>query len=162
MSVNIFGVTPEMVRADFASHLGTITASSAPSLSSVTRAVNQAGARLAGLLDDKQVDTSEITDSSSAAYLYCQRYVELWVAVHALRNMSGANSELIEAWRKELESVETAIDKQGAAALGPGATQSGTSEALGPTDWISEGNIDVGSTSEWSGVIPNLRRDDAL
>jgi hypothetical protein len=157
-----FGVTAEIVRADFVPHLSAFSATTAPSSSAVARAINHGAARLAGLLDDRQVDTSAITDSSSAAYFYCQRYIELWVAVHLLRVMTGTNPETVQAWQTELDAMEKAIDTQGVGALGPGASQSGTSEALGPTDWISEGGITTADTSEWSGVDPVLRRDDQL
>lgn len=162
MAVATFGITPETVRADFVPHIGTFTTSSVPSTSSVSRAILQAGARLAGLLDDRQVDTSSITDASSAAYIYCGRYIELWVAAHLLRAMPGANQELTKSWQEELASIEKAIDTQGAGALGPGATQTGTSEALGPADWISEGSLSVDSYDDWSGVEAVLRRDDQL
>lgn len=162
MALATFGVTAEIVRADFVPHLSAFSTATAPSSSAVARAINHGAARLAGLLDDRQVDTSSITDSSSAAYFYCQRYIELWVAVHLLRVMTGMNPETVQAWQSELDAMEKAIDTQGVGALGPGASQSGTSEALGPTDWISEGNISTASTTEWSGVDPVLRRDDEL
>lgn len=159
---NTFGVTAEMVRADFLPHSTTLSATTVPTASAVARSISQSAGYLQSLLDDKNVDTASISDSTCAAYLWCQAFIELRVAVRLIRTMSGQDPELTRAWVDELAALEHCIETQGVAALGPGASASGTSEAMGPTDHISEYSLDVGDTSMASSVEPYLRRDDLL
>jgi hypothetical protein len=160
---NTFGVTAETVRSTYLPHSQPLSTTTVPTLASVTRQILQSAGYLQGLLDDRSVDTNSITDATSAAYLWCQSYIELRVAVRLIRTMSGLDPAVTQAWVDELDTMEKAVDTQGVGALGPGATQNdGGVEALGPFDHISVYGIDTGDETLISDVVPQLRRSDDL
>ena len=149
-----------MVMASFFPHLSSLSGTTAPTLAAATREVNWTAGELSGRLQTKNIDATGITDATSAAYYWCQQTLCLMTAIALLRMVTGADPDVAKAWMHLRDDRLDALEKQGIAALGYGAVASGTSEALGPTDWISELGVDVGDASEASGAIPVLRRDD--
>lgn len=162
MTVSTFAVTSEMVRTSFFPHLLPFSTTTNPTSTAVTREISWAAAHLSAALDAKSITDSSITDATSAAYYWCQYTIALSVAVALIGVMSGADPALAQRWAETLATRFKALETQGAAALGPGVTAGGSSEALGPTDHISELGLDVGDTSLASSVAPVLRRDDLL
>lgn len=162
MTVPTFAVTAEMVRTSFFPHLLPFSTTTNPTSAAVTREINWAAADLEGRLLAKSVTASAITDATSAAYYWCQYTIALTVAVSLIGVMSGADPELAKRWAETLGKRIEALETQGVTAIGSGATASGGSEALGPTDHISELDLDVGDTALASSVEPYLRRDDLL
>lgn len=162
MSVSTFGVTAEMVRASFFPHLDAFGTATSPTATTVAREINWCAAELNGRLKTKDITPSAIADTASAAYYWCQQTVALMVAVALLRVMSGADPDVAKAWMALRDDRLTKLEQQGVAALGDGASTTGSSEALGPTDHISELGLDVGDADDASDVIPALRRGDML
>jgi hypothetical protein len=162
VAVSTFAVTPEMVRNSFFPHVASFSTTTRPNLVTVEREVSWAAADLDARLQAKSVSAASITDTTSAAYFWCQQTIALGVAIALVGVMSGTNPELVKSWTANLEARLTKLETQGVSALGPGASASGGSEALGPTDHISELGLDVGDTLLASSVAPVLRRDDLL
>lgn len=162
MPVSTFGVTADTVRRHRFPHLDAFSANTAPSLSTVTEAVERAAARLAGKLLLEAITASAITDATSSAYLWCQETLELMAAIRVSEAMTHRDSELLRVWRTEVEARFKELDEGGADALGGGATSTSASDPDGPTSHITQNNLTTDAAADMSTTVPRLRRDDLL
>lgn len=163
MSVTTFGVTAATVRSNRFPHLsGNFGTDTAPTSSAVGVFVNRAAARLEGKLLLESITASSITDSASAAFLWCQETLELMVAIRVAEVATGSDNGLLTVWRAEVEARFKELSVGGAAALGEGATSSASSDPDGPTSHISEYVLTVDESTDMSTTVPRLRRDDLL
>lgn len=163
MSVSAFGVTAATVRSNRFPHLsGSFGTDTAPSAATVANFINQRAAYLEGKLLLEAIVASSISDSASAAYLWCQETLELMVAIRIAEVATGSDNGLLQVWRNEVASRFAELDEDGAAALGSGATSTSSSDPDGPTSHISENGLEVDQSADMSTTVPRLRRDDML
>ena len=161
MASSLFGLTADAVRKHHFPHLEAFSASSAPSATVVSEALDEESARLAGYLALEAVDASAVV-SASAAYYQCKRVLRLMVALRIARDMTGQNAEAVKAWQADVDAWLLQLGDGGASFLGEGATASGTSDPDGPTSHISVYGLTEDETTSMSTVVPRLRRDDEL
>jgi hypothetical protein len=162
MTIQTFAVDADSIRRHYFPHLDSFSASTSPTLATVTERITRAAARLSGQLYMRNVDPTTIVDTTSPAWAWCQETLSLIVAIRLAQVVSGANSEAVKAWQADLTERFHVLSDSGEAALGGGADAFGLSESAGPTDFISELSLDVGDTSLASDVSPVLRRSDLL
>lgn len=161
MTASTFDVTAASVKAHHLPLLDGFSASSSPSLATVTEMVTEESARLAGALALEAIDASAIT-AASAAHYQCKRILRLMVAVRVIQSMTGGQPELLKAWATEIEAWLAALGEGGATFLGDGATATGDADPDGPTTHINTYGLTKDTSSSMSTVVPRLRRDDEL
>lgn len=162
MAIADFDVTAALVRADYFPQLNDFTADSNPTAVSVARYINQEGGALgAALRKESQTPSSIDADTTTEAFAWCQRTLELMVAIRCLETMTQQNPELLKEWRAELKARLAALAEDAVGTLGGGSTNPAT-QPDGPTTHINNLNLDVGDTSLASDVIPPFRKSDLL
>lgn len=162
MTVTTFGVTPSTIRTNRFPHINDFDANMAPTATAVTGMIQRAAAQLEGKLALESISASAISDSASAAYLWCQETLELLVAIRVSEVATGMDRGLLQVWRDEVKQRWKDLDEGGAAALGSGATSTAASDPDGPTSHISENGLEVDAAADMSTTVPRLRRDDML
>lgn len=168
MSVSVFGLTPESVRAHMFSQWSQFSAQSSPTENIVEECIEEEAGELAGRLYAENIDAASIADDldsnslHSAAWLWCARTLRLMVALAVLRRATQADPELAKSYRAELDARLKQIAEQGATALGNSSLASGTADPDGPTTHINTYGLTVDESTNMSSTVPRLRRDDAL
>lgn len=163
MAIVTFDVEPTHVHDDFFPQTTDYTANTAPSLTTVERWIQQEAALLAGKLALKSISAEGVFErgDEDTAFVWCAYTITLAVAVRVARVVTGLDPDIAKAWAADLKQRYADLDDSGELALGFDSSGS-ASEPEGPTDHISELDLDVGDTSEASSVAPALRRDDTL
>lgn len=161
MTIQTFGVTYTTVKNHFFPQHQGFSTNTTPSSTTVTEDITWAAADLDGKLRQRDIDPGSIT-TNSAAYYWCAQTLALMVAAKVARSVTGSDPKVAQAWKGELVDRLKALSDQGVAALGDGATATGPSQALGPTDHIDELSLDVGDTSLASDATPIFRQKDLL
>lgn len=158
MALELYGVTVESVRAHHFPQADAWTAGSRPSEATVAETIDEQAGRLAGALSVESVSVTGL--ATSAAYVSCRAQLRLMVAIVICRDMTGVDPALSRAWKLEVREWFEGLDESNVAFLGDGAVITSVNEPDGPTDFISNLNLDIGDTADASDVIPVLRRSD--
>lgn len=160
--VNLFGVTPAIVRADYFPQFNDFTTDTNPSLASVLRFIDQEAAVLEAKLLQEDIDATGLLVTNEAAYLWCQATLTLQAAIHTMPRMTQQDSALLNLWRDELAERRAELAAKGYLALGGGVSAPST-QPDGPNHHIDTYGIDLAeNNANFSGVTARLRRDDEL
>jgi len=161
MALVTFGITPDSVRGHHFPHIDAFSTSSAPTLAIVTEAINEEAGRMQGALLKESIQASAIT-AATGPYVSCARALRLAVAVRIAADMTGANPELVKAWKAQLKDWFDGLAADGATFLGDDTLSAAASDPDGPTTHIDEYSLDTGNAADASTATPYLRRDDEL
>lgn len=161
MALVTFSVDPESVRRHHFPFLPAFAAGSRPTSATVTEAIEEEAARMAGALALETIDAASIT-VGSPAYIACRATLRLAVAARLARDIPGTDSALSQRWREAVDAWYEALDEGGDTFLGEGAVSTAASDPDGPTDFISELSLETGDAADASDVKPVLRRKDDL
>ncbi len=152
MSVNLFGVTAAIVRADYFPQIADFSTDSNPTVASVNRYLDQRAATLEARLLQESVVASAITIATDAAYLWCQQTLTLMVAIRVMEAMSQQDAELLKRWREELLERWAELEEKGYLALG-GGVSTPDENPDGPTHHISNLGLDTSRVAESASSI---------
>ncbi len=160
MALELYGVTVESVRKHHFPQADAWTASSRPSEAAVGETIDECAGRLAGALSVESVAVTGL--ATTAAYVSCRAQLRMMVAIVISRDMLGVDPAIARAWKTEVREWFEGLDESNVAFLGDGAVITSVNEPDGPTDFISNLNLEVGDPSEASDVKPVLQRKDDL
>lgn len=164
MTVSIFGVTHGSVRRHHFGQQTDFSATTSPTSTTVGEKIDAQAARLEGKLRLKGITASAITDTASAAYIWCADTLRLMTAISIQPVALGIDSDEAARWRADLKERLADLEERGADALGDGATADATaSEPEGPITHFTENTgIDTGDDDDASDAEPPLRFGDEL
>ena len=162
MTVSTFGVDAESVRRHHFAFMPAFAAGSRPSLATVTEAIAEEAAAMAGALALELVNAASIT-VDSGAYNTCRRILRLQVAARLARDIPGADSALARSWDGAVRDWYEKLDEGGASFLGDGATATGGFDADGPVSHLSVYNLERDEGASMSSPVNGkLRMDDDM
>lgn len=163
MAVNDFGVTAAKVAAMyFPQWTGGFSASSNPTSTTVGLIVEESAAVLEGRLYGENITASEITTTTSAAYIMCAGQLRRMTALRIFRETTQQNPELAKSLETEIDAWFAQLAEKGGTFLGDESLNGGTSDPDGPTSHITQYSLTTDSAENMSTTVPRLRRDDAL
>lgn len=160
--MNVFGVTYQTVRQDIVPWFDDFSAVSSPTSTALARWIDEEAADLSGKLLAEAIDMAEITDSATAAYLWCRKTLTLMVGARLIPIITSQYPEVAQKLAAELKARLEDLETNGATALGDESLSTSASDPDGPTDHIQELGLDVGDLTLASSVAPVLRKDDEL
>jgi hypothetical protein len=159
---NTFGVAADGVRYHHFPQFDAFSASSNPTLATVTEMVSEVASELAGRLNMKRVASTTITDTTSPAYLSCRRILRMAVAARIAPAISGVDSALVAKWEAAVSDWYELLAVGGAVFLGDGAADTSESDPSGPNSHATVYGLTTDSAVNMSTTIPKLRKDDQL
>ena len=163
MAVSIFGLTAASVQAHMFPMWKAPSVNSSPTLVIYTECILEEAGELAGKLYGEGITASAITDTASAAYLWCSKTLRLMTALRILRAATQQEPELAKAYGAELAKRLEDLAASGATALGDESLDGGDAPADGPTMHINTYDIEVSTSDDMSSLRTGvLRRGDAL
>lgn len=158
----VFAVTFATVKNHHFPQWGAFTANSNPSATTVTEKILECAGELEGKLALENITATAIIDTTSAAYLWCQKTLKLMAAIEILTIATQQAPPLSSKWQEWLDLRWKELNEKGYLLLG-GGVSAPTSPANGPTTHLDVYGIDVGDIAyDASTSIPRLRRDDDL
>lgn len=162
MASSLFGLDAESVRRHHFPNFDAFSAGGRPSLATVSEAIEEEAAHMAGALALELVDASAIAPASSA-HNTCRRILRMQVAARLARDIPGIDSELARAWDAQVQRWYEQLDEGGVSFLGDGATATGNSDADGPTSHLSVYGLEGDTAEAMSNPINDkLRMDDEM
>lgn len=161
MASSTFGITAASVRSHHLPRQDAFSASSQPTLATVTEAIAEEAAAMAGKLALELVTASAIT-ANSDAYKACARILRMQCAARIALDMLGMDSDLVRSWQATVADWYEALADGGASFLGDGASATGDSNADGPTSHVSVYGLTTDAGEDMSDTVPLLRKDDQL
>lgn len=159
MASSTFGITGASLRSHHFPRQDAFSATSQPTLATVTEVIAEEASAMAGKLSLENIDASSIT-AGTDAYKACARILRMQCAVRVALDMLGMDSELVRSWQATVADWYEALAKGGASFLGDPSLASGDSDPDGPT-WHGTG-LEQDTTADMSSTIPMLRKDDRL
>jgi hypothetical protein len=161
-TINLFGLTADLVRAHHFPQMDAWTSTGRPSSTVVTEKLNEEAGRLAGALNTQGIDAGSITVTTSPAYLSCRKQLRMMVALLVARDMLGTPAPIADTWEEQVNAWFEALREGGATALGDDTLQSSATDPNGPTSHLSVFGLTGDSSENMSTTIPHLRKDDSL
>ena len=162
MSVSIFGLTAASVRAHMFPQWKDFSVNSSPTAVIVGEIITEEAGELAAKLYGENVNAAAITDTASAAYLWCTKTLRLMVALRVLRASTQQEPELNKAYAAELKKRFEDLAAGGATALGNDSLDTGDSPADGPTTHINQFGLTTLAAEDMSALDDGLKRSDKL
>jgi hypothetical protein len=159
MASNLFGITAAGVRSHHFAQQDAFSSTGQPTVATITEAISEEAAVMAGKLALELIDAESIEDDSDA-YKACARILRMQCAVRIALDMLRMDSELVRSWQATVAAWYADLEVGGAPFLGDGATTTGDEEPDGPTWHGTE--LEQDSTDDMSSTIPLLRKGDRL
>lgn len=157
---SIFGVTHDTVRKHHFPQWSAFTTGSNPSADTITEKILECAGELEAKLLQEDITASAITDSTSAAYLWCQKTLKLMAALEILTIATQAVPPISSQWQGWLDKRWENLADNSNLALGGGVAAPAT-QPDGPTHHIAQLLIDVGEPAlDASPAIPPFRQSD--
>lgn len=164
MSVSTFAVVPEAVRKKHLPALSAYSTSSAPTTADVADFINEAAGDLEGRLNLQGVSITSIAAQppTTAAYLWCVKYIRMYAAVEAIAAGAQCEAESAKRLSKKLSDMQTALEDNGTLVLGEGAAPTTLSDPSGLVTTEDMLGLDTGDDADASDLEPPFRKDDPL
>lgn len=160
--VNLFGVTPDLVKKRHFPQWNAFTTNTNPSNATVLEMIDEAAGELEARLLQEAIVATGLVVSNAAAYLWCRKAIRLMTAIEVLSVATQQVPPLSNRWQGQLDKMWKDLDEKGYLALGSGVSSPST-QPDGPTHFIDTLSLDTSDNDDNASSINfPFHKDDEL